>query len=167
MAYIREQAGRLAQAIESWRLDPSSTRWTRYLFSAALCRPGPFAASRVPQCQNQSHCRPWRMMPWESRVAAPVVQQPPCRCHHGRGLSTRSSSSLLPPNPVVRYAVSSILQTSNESERPARRDSYRQTRRPNVRGDRDELSATTTNAIVINKKVGVGLAYEEFYSCFK
>jgi hypothetical protein len=100
-------------------------------------------------------------MPWESRVA-PVVQ-PPCRCRHG--LSTRSSSSL--PNPVVRYVVSSTPQTSNESEQPARRGSYRQRRRPNVRGDPDELSATT-NAIVRRKKkkkkkVEVGLAYEGFY----
>jgi hypothetical protein len=91
-------------------------------------------------------------MPWESRVA-PVVQ-PPCRCRHG--LSTRSSSSL--PNPVVRYVVSSTPQTSNESERPARRDSYRQKHRPNVRADPDELSATTNAIGKKKKKVEVGLA---------
>jgi hypothetical protein len=83
-------------------------------------------------------------MLWESRVA-PVVR-PPCRCRHG--LSTRSGSSL--SNPVVRYVVSSTPQTSNESEWPARRDSYRQRRDPNVRGDPDELSART-NAIVKKK----------------
>ena len=95
-------------------------------------------------------------MPWESRVA-PVVQ-PSCRCRHG--LSTHSSSSL--SNPVVRYVVSSTPQTSNESERPARRDSYQQMHRPNVRGDPDELSVTT-NAICKKKKKEAGLVYEGFY----
>jgi len=120
-------------------LVPSSTRWSRY-FSAILCGRGLFAASRAPQCQNRSHYRPLKM-PWESRVAPVVVVQPPCPCRCRPGLSTRSSSSL--PNPVVRYVVSSTPQTSNESVRPARRDSCRQRRRPNVRGDPDELFATT------------------------
>ena len=94
-------------------------------------------------------------MPWGSRVGPAV--RPLCRCRHGQ--PTRSSSSL--SNPVVRYVVSSTPQTSKESEHAARRDSYQQRRRPNVRGDPDELSAMT-NAIV-KKKEEARLAYGVFY----
>lgn len=136
MAYIRKQAGRVKLSTEpsGWSLP----RLAGPALSATLCRPGALLARRVPQYQNRCHYRPSRM-PWESRVAPAV--QPPRRCRHGHGLSTRSSSSLL--NPVVRYVVSSTPQTSNESERPTRHDSYRQMRRPNVRGVLDVLSATT------------------------
>lgn len=101
-------------------------------------------------------------MPWESRVGVAPVVQPPCCCRHV--LSSHSSSSL--PNPVVRCVVSSTPQTSTESERRARRDSYRQRRRPNAREGPDELSAPT-DAIINLKEVEVGSVYEGIlYNCF-